>query len=78
MIIILNQLNMSRDLNYCRAILKKVSFDPTLFKKEFTKAYRLLEPEERIELIDWVKGFVNNNSELRLVISSNSDVFTLV
>jgi len=54
------------------------SFDPTLFKKEFTKAYRLLEPEERIELIDWVKGFVKNNSELRLVISSNSDVFTLV
>ena len=62
---------MSRDLNYCRAILKKASIDPTLFKKEFTKAYRLLEPEERIELIDWVKGFVKNNSELRLVISSN-------
>jgi hypothetical protein len=33
---------MTKDLNYCKAILYKVSFDPSLFKKELQKAYRLL------------------------------------
>ena len=68
---------MTRDLNYTKSILKKVSFDPYLFKKELKKAYYLLSPQDKLDLEKWVKDFIQNKQALRSVILSNSGVFTL-
>jgi type IV secretory pathway TrbF-like protein len=64
---------MSRDLMYCRAILKKVSFDPELFKKELLKAYRLLSPKDQLALSAWVKEYVQNSKSLRMIVLSDTD-----
>ena len=64
---------MTRDLMYCRAILKKVSFDPELFKKELLKAYRLLSPKDQLALSAWVKEYVQNSKSLRMIILSDAD-----
>ena len=68
---------MSRDLNYTKAILNKVSFDPKLFKKELKKAYYLLGHQDKLKLEKWVMAFIQNNKNLRSVILSNSGFFTL-
>lgn len=68
---------MNRDLNYCKAILSKVSFDPSLFKKELKKAYRFLSAQEQLELQQWVKIFIKNKQPIRSALHSNSDTFTL-
>jgi hypothetical protein len=68
---------MTRDLNYTKSILKKVSFDQYLFKKELKKAYYLLCPQDKLDLEKWVKDFIQNKQTLRSVILSNSGVFTL-
>ena len=68
---------MSRDLNYTKAILNKVSFDPNLFKKELKKAYYLLGHQDKLKLEKWVMAFIQNNKNLRSVILSNSGFFTL-
>jgi hypothetical protein len=34
-------------------ILEKVSFDKTLFRKELTKAFKWLKPEEKLLLLFW-------------------------
>lgn len=44
-------------LDYAKLILKKVSFDVTLFKKELAKAYNYLLEDEVEELSNWV---INN------------------
>ena len=41
-------------LEYSKKVLKKVSFDVSLFKKELSKAYQSLLEEEIEELINWV------------------------
>jgi type IV secretory pathway TrbF-like protein len=64
---------MTRDLMYCRAILKKVSFDPELFKKELLKAYRLLSPKDQLALSAWVKEYVQNSKSLRIIVLSDAD-----
>ncbi|MCH1433701.1 hypothetical protein OAN99_05770 [Flavobacteriaceae bacterium] len=64
---------MTRDLMYCRAILKKVSFDPELFKKELLKAYRLLSPKDQLALSAWVKEYVQNSKSLRMIVLSDTD-----
>lgn len=64
---------MTRDLMYCRAILKKVSFDPELFKKELLKAYRLLSPKDQLALSAWVKEYVQNSKTLRMIVLSDAD-----
>ena len=64
---------MTRDLMYCRAILKKVSFDPELFKKELLKAYRLLSPKDQLELSAWVKEYVHNTKSLKMIVLSDTD-----
>jgi type IV secretory pathway TrbF-like protein len=64
---------MTRDLMYCRAILKKVSFDPELFKKELLKAYRLLSPKDQLALSAWVKEYVQNSKSLRMIVLSDAD-----
>tara|TARA_B100000989_G_scaffold228958_1_gene175880 strand:+ start:319 stop:528 length:210 start_codon:yes stop_codon:yes gene_type:complete len=68
---------MTHELNYSISILKKVSFDPYLFKKELKKAYYLMSPQDKLGLEKWVKDFVQNKKALRSVILSNSGVFTL-
>ncbi|MEQ8551766.1 MAG: hypothetical protein RIC06_04210 [Cyclobacteriaceae bacterium] len=40
-------------LEYCKIILKKVSFSRELFKKEFTKALNMLAKHESRELSVW-------------------------
>lgn len=40
-------------LEYCKLILQKVSFDISLFRKEFLKAISNLLPEEVNELKTW-------------------------
>jgi len=42
-------------LEYSKAILEKVSFDPELFQKELKKALNLLKPDEVRELIRWCR-----------------------
>lgn len=40
-------------LEFCKKILRKVSFDRKLFKKELSKAYNWLKKEERQKLKNW-------------------------
>lgn len=41
-------------LEYAKTILKKVSFDVKLFRKELAKSYQFLLEDEIKELMDWV------------------------
>ena len=60
---------MSRSVyNYTIDILKKVSFNPLLFKKELSKASSRLLPYEYDELIIWVKKFTFENPHLEKVL----------
>ena len=56
---------MSKNLNYYKQILKKVSFDVTLFKKELDKAFNYLTPNEQQALRRWVNDFVSDRIELQ-------------
>ena len=42
-------------LDYCKLILKSVSFDQKLFRKEYRKALRWLSPLEIVSLKLWVR-----------------------
>jgi hypothetical protein len=60
---------MSRTIyNYTKDVLRKVSFDPILFKKELIKASKVLLPYEYNELIIWVKKFTLNKPDLEAVL----------
>ena len=50
--------------NYTIDVLKKVSFNPVLFKKELNKASSRLLPYEYNELIIWVKNYTQYNPHL--------------
>ena len=43
-------------LEYSKLILSKMTFDKRLFKKEFRKAFRYLNREERRQLKIWVRS----------------------
>jgi hypothetical protein len=43
-------------LEYSKLILSKMTFDKKLFKKEFKKAFRYLNREERRQLIIWIRS----------------------
>jgi hypothetical protein len=43
-------------LDYAKLILSKISFDKGLFEKEFRKAFRYLNGNDRRELIRWVRS----------------------
>ena len=49
---------------YTKTILKKVSFDATLFCKELEKALARLLPHEIEELKIWIQSLVSVNPEL--------------
>lgn len=55
---------MSRNLNYCRMILQKVSFDRDLFNKELSKANQYLSQEDYRKLKLWLEGFYQKNDLL--------------
>ena len=61
---------MSKNLNYYKQILKKVSFDVTLFKKQLEKAFNYLTPNEQQALRRWVNDFVSDRIELQREIFS--------
>lgn len=42
-------------LDYCKLILKSVSFDQKLLKKEYRKSLRLLSPLEAVSLKLWLR-----------------------
>jgi hypothetical protein len=48
-------------LEYSKIILTKVSFDHSLFNKEFRKALRMLQPHERNELQSWARTYFVSN-----------------
>ena len=52
---------MSNYLDYYKTILNKVSFDAYLFHKEYRKAMRNLNAQERSDLDKWIEstGFQN-------------------
>ena len=62
---------MSKNLNYYKQILEKVSFDVTLFKKELEKAFNYLTPNEHQALRIWVNDFISDRIDLQRVIFSN-------
>jgi len=51
---------------YTKTVLKKVSFDSTLFCKELEKAVRRLLPYEIEELRIWLAAFILNKPELTI------------
>ena len=61
---------MSKNLNYYKQILKKVSFDVALFKKELEKSFKYLTPNEQRALRSWVSDFVSDKIDLQKVIFS--------
>ncbi len=55
---------MSRNLNYYRMILRKVSFDRELFNKELSKANQYLSQDDCRILKLWLEGFCKKNDHL--------------
>ena len=53
---------------YTIKVLKKVSFDPDLFRKELEKESKKLLPFEYRELMIWVKDYIQNKPVLQTVI----------
>lgn len=43
-------------LEYSKLILSKFSFDRKLFRKEYRKAFRYLDSDERVALRLWVRA----------------------
>jgi DNA replication protein DnaD len=50
---------------YTQEILERVSFDPSLFRKELEKALKLLLPYEIEQLRDWLLSFTSGKPELQ-------------
>ena len=54
---------------YTKTVLKKVSFNTELFKKELEKAVNRLLPYEVKELFLWLREFTQNKPELHLCLA---------
>ena len=52
-------------LDHTKAVLKKVSFDVSLFNKELEKACKVLLPYELEELVSWLLNFTKEKPELQ-------------
>lgn len=52
-------------LDYTKSVLKRVSFDVSLFCKELEKACKVLLPYEIEELMSWLSKFVKEKPELQ-------------
>jgi hypothetical protein len=44
-----------RMLDYCKLILVKISFDRSLFRKEYRKTFAYLNEAEQQELKNWLR-----------------------
>ena len=51
-------------LEYTKTVLKKVSFDASLFCKELEKAISRLLPKEVEELKQWLERYITDKPEL--------------
>ena len=52
-------------LDHTKNVLKRVSFDVSLFCKELEKAYKVLLPYELEELVLWLSKFIKEKPELQ-------------
>ena len=52
-------------LDHTKNVLKRVSFDVSLFCKELEKACKVLLPYELEELVIWVSKFIKEKPELQ-------------
>jgi hypothetical protein len=52
-------------LDHTKNVLKRVSFDVSLFCKELEKACKVLLPYELEELLLWVSKFIKEKPELQ-------------
>ncbi len=50
---------MPNMFNYCKVILGKVSFDRSLFRKEYRKSLRILSDAEAQALKHWIRNQKN-------------------
>ncbi|HZY80619.1 MAG TPA: hypothetical protein VFE50_13935 [Cyclobacteriaceae bacterium] len=46
-------------LEYSKVILSKISFDRKLFRKEYKKAFRKLDNNDRTALKSWIRASLN-------------------
>lgn len=54
---------------YCKEVLRKVSFDLTLFEKEFIKALDSIPVEKHEDLFLFAQKLANQNPELLNVVN---------
>ncbi len=54
----MNMKEEKTQLEFCKTILEKVSFDPVLFEKEFNKALLCLSYKDSNELRRWKRKFI--------------------
>tara|TARA_B100000575_G_scaffold167616_1_gene134083 strand:+ start:407 stop:616 length:210 start_codon:yes stop_codon:yes gene_type:complete len=59
-----NTKKTSSNYFYYKSILRKVSFDTALFRKELNKALIVLSKKEGIMLYRWALTFTKSNPEL--------------
>jgi hypothetical protein len=52
-------------LDHTKNVLKRVSFDVSLFCKELEKACKVLLPFELEELVSWLSKFIKKKPELQ-------------
>jgi hypothetical protein len=53
-------------MEYCKMILGKFSFCPRLFKKEYRKCFKYIEPEHHLEFKIWVRDQFNKANAARV------------
>jgi hypothetical protein len=53
-------------LEYCKIILTKMNFDRKLFRKEYRKSFRYLDPDDHQELKKWLRSKLGTDNRLRL------------
>lgn len=61
-------------LNFCKTILKKVSFDKYLFKKELRKSILMLQKKELMAFKIWCLSYFGNHRELIIEVFENSSI----
>lgn len=65
-------------LNFCKTILKKVSFDKYLFKKELRKSILMLQKKELMAFKIWCLSCFGNHRELIIEVFENSSIYSSI
>jgi hypothetical protein len=58
-------------LKFCKTILKKVSFDKFLFRKELKKSILMLQKKEIITFKIWCLSYFGNHKDIILEVFEN-------